>query len=103
LTEQIILALLYVLFGLTLASAPILYIILRHTAETRSLPGAKLRRVVLIAACLIFAVSTEILDGAVYLSGSVILSFAIAALTPRDRLRAFTLALVAIGASGTLL
>jgi hypothetical protein len=56
LTEQIILALLYVLFGLALASAPILCIILRNNAEIRSLPGAKPWRVVLIAACLIFAV-----------------------------------------------
>jgi hypothetical protein len=103
LTEQIILALLYVLFGLALASAPILYIILHNSAEIRTLPSAKPRRVILIAACFIFAVSTEILDGAVYLSGSVILSFAIALLTPRDRLRAFALALIAIGASGTLL
>jgi hypothetical protein len=103
LTEQIILALLYVLFGLTLASAPILYIILRNKAEIRSLPGANLGPVVLIAACLIFAAATEILDGAAYLIGSVILSFAIAWLTPGDRLLAFVLSLVAIGASGALL
>ena len=98
-----LLAALYVLIGLTLASAPIVYGVVRHGTEIRALIGAIPRSAILVLACLFIAAATSVLDGAAYLVGGVVLSLAVAGLTKKDRLRTFFLSLAAIGAAGTLL
>jgi hypothetical protein len=96
-------AALYVLIGLTLASAPIVYGLFRRGAETRTLAGAIPKSAILVLACLFTAAATYILDGVAYLLGSLVLSVAVAGFTKKDRLRTFFLSFAAIGAAGTLL
>jgi hypothetical protein len=100
---QNILAVLYVLFGLTLASAPIVYVNIRNSADISAFARSILKPVLLVAGCLIIAGATAILDGTTFLIGAIVLGLVIAALTSADRLRVFTLSFLAIGASGTLL
>ena len=102
-TGQDIFALFYVIVGLVLASAPIIYVIIRHGGEIRGLIERIPRSAILILASLLVAAGIVILDGALFLMGGILLSLAVAALTPKDRLRALFLSLAAIGASGTLL
>lgn len=99
---QEILALAYVLCGLALAITPIAYIILKHGAEIRALIAFIPRHAIALIGALLAAAATYILDGGAFLTGSLVVSLAIAALTPNDRIRTFFLALVAAGASGTL-
>jgi len=80
-----LLAVLYVLIGVTLASAPIVYGVVRHGTEIRALIGAIPKSAILVLACLFIAAATSILDGVAYLLGSFVLSLAVAGLTKQDQ------------------
>jgi hypothetical protein len=102
LTGQDIFAFSYVVAGLALASAPIAYVILRQRIGLPDFFGRIPRSALLIVSCLLVVAGIVILDSAVFLGGSLLLSVVIARFTPKDRLRALLLSLAAIGAAGTL-
>jgi hypothetical protein len=103
LTGQDIFALSYALAGLALASAPIVYLILRHSAEIQKRIGYIPRFAILAGACLLVVVAIFVLDGPRFLTGSLLLGVAVAGFATRDKLRSLFFSLAAIGASGTLL
>jgi hypothetical protein len=92
---QDIFAFSYIIAGLILALAPIVYVLLRS--------GSIGTAVILTLACLLVAAGVTILDGAAFLIGGILLSFSVAGLTKKDKLLTLLLSLVAIGVSGTLL
>jgi hypothetical protein len=103
LAAQEILAFAYILVGLVLASAPVVYVVLRHGAEIRALLGSIPRPAILTAACLVVAAATGFVEGPAFLVGGLVLGAAMAAFAPRERLATLFLCLAAVGASGTLL
>jgi hypothetical protein len=92
---QDIFAFSYVVAGLILASAPIVYVLLRN--------GSIGIAVILTLACLLVAAGIILLDGAVFLIGGLLLSLSVAGLTKKDKLLTLLLSFIAIGVSGTLL
>ena len=62
----------YVLAGLALASAPILYLLFPRSG-------------LVLIGCVLAAAATFILDGAIFLAGSLVLAAIMAAVTPKDR------------------
>jgi hypothetical protein len=100
---QEILALVYVLVGLALGAAPIVYLVVRHGAEVGALFRSIPRSSFLVVGCLLAAGAIFILDGPAYLAGSLAFSLALAAFTANERGRTFLLCLIAIGAAGTML
>jgi hypothetical protein len=103
LTGQEVMALIYVLIGLALSSAPIIYLVVRHGAEVRAIFRLAPRSLFLILGCLLASGAIFVLDGFPYLVGSLALSLALAVFTAKERTRTFLLCLVAIGAAGTML
>jgi hypothetical protein len=100
---QVIFAIAYVLAGLILAAAPIVYVILRDSGGARNQIIGVSRSATLVAMSLLTAWAIFILDGATFLGGSLVLAAAVSAFTAKDRLRTFLFSLAAIGASGTLI
>jgi hypothetical protein len=103
LADQVLFAFSYVVFGLVLASSPGAYVILRRSASSPEQTKIIVNVAILALLSLVTAFAIFILDGPLFLIGSVILSIIVTALAGSDRIRAFLLALAAIGATGTLL
>jgi hypothetical protein len=103
LADQVLFAFSYVVFGLVLASSPGAYVILRRSVSSPEQTKTIVNSAISTLLSLVVAFAVFILDGPLFLVGSLILSVAVAGLAGNDRIRAFLLALAAIGAAGTLL
>src|SRR5450432_2940312 len=103
LADQVLFAFSYVVFGLVLASFPGAYVILRRSVSSPEQTKTIVNSAISTLLSLVVAFAVFILDGPLFLVGSLILSVAVAGLAGNDRIRAFLLALAAIGAAGTLL
>jgi hypothetical protein len=93
----------YVIIGLLLGAAPIVYYVARRNDKVQNFAlwiGASAGWLI---ASLALLGAVYALDGGEFLLGSFLLALIVAAFTSGDRARAFFLSLAAAGASGTLL